>query len=283
MKGLLKSIFISVFPAFGLYVLILSTWQLAQQNNAWIQNIGTLVMALMVFSFFGGLFIKSQARTSRNLNTNTLVILIAYVVILIGRFIEPKSNLVYYSSTFLAFGWITYLTWFSTFKKRDTSVLMVGNTLPEFQLETTSKETINSSSFLGQPSIWLFYRGNWCPLCMAQIKEIAAQYQELEKRGVNMMLVSPQPHKNSEDLAKKFNVGFHFLTDHKNKAAKQLGILHANGIPAGFQVMGYDSDTVLPTVVITDTNGKIIFTDLTDNYRVRPEPETFLKVLDVHN
>ncbi|MCC1484113.1 peroxiredoxin family protein [Winogradskyella immobilis] len=279
MKGLLKSLFISIFPAFGLYVLILSAWQLTQQNNAWIQNIGTLVMALMVFSFFGGLFLKSQARTSRNLNTHTLVILIAYIVILIGRFIEPKSNLVYYSSTFLVFGWITYLTWFSTFKKRDTSVLNIGNKLPEFQLENSKKEIINASSFIGQPSIWLFYRGNWCPLCMAQIKEVASQYQELEKRGVSMILVSPQPHKNSEDLAKKFNVGFHFLTDYKNKAAKQLGILHANGIPAGFQVMGYDSDTVLPTVVITDASGKIIFADLTDNYRIRPEPETFLSVL----
>ena len=36
----------------------------------------------------------------------------------------------------------------------------------------------------------------------------------------------------------------------------------------------------MPTVVITDANGKIIFRDLTDNYRVRPEPETFLKILD---
>lgn len=283
MKGILKSLFISVFPAFGLYVLALSAWQLAQQHNAWIQNIGTLVIALMVFSFFLGLFLKSQARTSRNLNIYTLAILISYVVILIGRFIEPKSDLVYYSSTFLVFGWITYLTWFSTFKKRDASILKVGNTLPEFQLETTTKGKISTSSFYGQPSIWLFYRGNWCPLCMAQIKEVAAQYQELEKRGVNMILVSPQPHKNSEDLAKKFNVGFHFLTDYKSKVAKQLGILHANGIPAGFQVMGYDSDTVLPTVIITDAKGKIIFADLTDNYRVRPEPETFLEVLDTLN
>ncbi len=44
--------------------------------------------------------------------------------------------------------------------------------------------------------------------------------------------------------------------------------------------MGYDSDTVLPTVIITDEKGKIIFVDLTDNYRVRPEPETFLQIID---
>jgi len=37
---------------------------------------------------------------------------------------------------------------------------------------------------------------------------------------------------------------------------------------------------ILPTVIITDAEGKIIFADLTDNYRVRPEPDTFLKVID---
>ena len=36
----------------------------------------------------------------------------------------------------------------------------------------------------------------------------------------------------------------------------------------------------MPTILITDAGGKLIFADLTDNYRVRPEPETFLKILD---
>jgi hypothetical protein len=59
-----------------------------------------------------------------------------------------------------------------------------------------------------------------------------------------------------------------------------LGIFSKNGIPFGFQVMKYESDTVMPTVVITNSKGEIIFADLTNNYRVRPEPETFLRVLD---
>jgi hypothetical protein len=36
----------------------------------------------------------------------------------------------------------------------------------------------------------------------------------------------------------------------------------------------------LSTVVISDPDGTIIFADLTDNYRVRPEPSTFLAALD---
>jgi len=46
--------------------------------------------------------------------------------------------------------------------------------------------------------------------------------------------------------------------------------------------LGYDSDTVLPTAILTDQNGVILFTDQTDNYRVRPEPDTFLRVFTEH-
>ena len=115
---------------------------------------------------------------------------------------------------------------------------------------------------------------------MAQIKEVAAQYQQLEQRGVKTYLISSQSHANSEDLAKRFAVSFNFMVDVDNAAAKALKIDAVGGTPAGLQGLGYDSDTVMPTVLMTDAEGKIIFLDQTDNYRVRPEPETFLQILD---
>ncbi|GAB4137003.1 MAG: hypothetical protein Kow00104_20510 [Rhodothalassiaceae bacterium] len=50
----------------------------------------------------------------------------------------------------------------------------------------------------------------------------------------------------------------------------------------GMQALGYASDTVLPTVVITGRGGTILWTHETDNYRVRPEPGTFLEILKQH-
>lgn len=91
--------------------------------------------------------------------------------------------------------------------------------------------------------------------------------------------MSPQPHGNTEALAKKFDVDFDFLTDEGNRVACLLGIAQANGLPMGMQMLGYDSETVLPTVIITDRHGKIVWTDETDNYRVRPEPDIYLEIL----
>ncbi len=56
-----------------------------------------------------------------------------------------------------------------------------------------------------------------------------------------------------------------------------MGIVNADGTPAG--MIGYESDTVLPPVVVTDAEGRIVYADQTDNYRVRPTPDTVLAAL----
>ena len=280
MKNLIRSVFISVLPLIALIGLTYNIISLVTPKTIFIQYIGSGLTSLTIASFFFGLFIKPQARTSRNLNVYTIFLVIGFVINIIGSFIERTHFISGSITSLLVSFWLLYISWYSIFKDRDTSILKVGNELPKFNLENENKESINSKTLTKKPSIWLFYRGNWCPLCMAQIKEVVDEYHELEKRGVNTILVSSQPHKFSKELAEKFKVNFNFLTDVKNTVAKQLGIFTPNGIPAGFQVLGYDSDTVMPTVIITDTSGKIVYADLTDNYRVRPEPKTFLEVID---
>jgi len=155
----------------------------------------------------------------------------------------------------------------------------VGAALPEFTLESLEGLVVSSESFKTKPHLLLFYRGNWCPFCTAQISELAKAYQRLEAAGINVVLVSAQSAGKSQQLAKKFDVPMIFLRDRDNAAAKSLGILHEWGTPTGLQALGYDSDTVMPTVIMTDERGKIIYSDQTDNYRVRPHPETYEKLL----
>ncbi len=179
-------------------------------------------------------------------------------------------------------GFVLYSFWYSSFSDRGSDMLKPGQALVPFGLKSATGKKIRSSDFRGRPAILLFYRGNWCPLCMAQIKEIAREYQQIAACGARVALISPQPHKNTEALARQFDVDFEFYTDEGNRAARALGIASAWGVPFGMQLLGYASETVLPTVIITDPDGKIIWADETDNYRVRPEPQTFLDVLRDH-
>ena len=176
-------------------------------------------------------------------------------------------------------GFMLYSYWYSSFNRQPSGQLQIGSTLPHFELMDVAGQVVSPSFFSDKPTIWIFYRGNWCPLCMAQIKELVTRYKELESLGVRIALISPQSHKNTIALAKRFDAPFDFLTDEGNRAAQALGIDHPGGLPMGMQILGYDSDTVLPTVIITDTGGRVLWAHETDNYRIRPEPDVYLAIL----
>jgi len=249
-------------------------------NGYSLSGMGLFLVSLFPLTFFMVLLaLKPVARTSRSLNVFTILVLVGLVLIS-TEFYQGNTSVYYLAVGISSLAlWVLYVYWYSNFPA-SRSDIKVGNYLPELTFTGNDGELVSSTDFLGKKVLYMFYRGNWCPLCMAQIKEISTQYQELEKRGVEVLLISPQPVSHSVALAKKMKVNFKFLTDVNNAMARELKIDLDHGLPLGMEVFGYKSETVLPTVIITDEEGKIIFLDQTDNYRVRPEPETFLNVLD---
>ena len=184
-----------------------------------------------------------------------------------------------------AAGWaglVLYIRWYSKLQRSESPVLKSGSSLPELVLKDTNLIPVRSDELTDKPTLWLFYRGNWCPLCMAQIKELAEKHRDFMERGVRVVLVSPQPVTHTASLFDNYPVGFDFLVDEGNSAARILGISDPHGVPMGMQMLGYASETVLPTVIITAPGGKVLWTDQTENYRVRPEPGTYLEVLRQH-
>lgn len=273
----LKSIFLSTYLTYATVILLFSIWKLIFTQNILYLFLGLSSLPILLFMIF--LFNSSTARTSANLPIITLPT-ISFSIITIWIAITAKLTHPIILSTFLSIGIILYVYWYSRFKNRKDTPLKLNETLPKFELEYSDGTTFKSEDSIGHPNLFIFYRGNWCPLCMAQIKEVVSQYQKLEQRGVSTYLISSQSHDNTKELADKFSVNFNFMVDKDNKAAKKLNIDAVGGTPAGLQTLGYSNDTAMPTVILTDKEGTIIFLDLTDNYRVRPNPKTFLDAFD---
>ena len=276
-----KSIFVSMYMMAAMLITVFATISLINSGDyiSWGGVILTTAPFILVISRL--MLFKSTARTSARFPLLT-VLAVAGVIVAAWGYAEGGSPLAPLLALGGLAGFLVYAYWYSSFSERASRQLQPGQSLPEFELLDIAGESVSSSTLTDRPVIWMFYRGNWCPLCMAQIKEIAGQYQQLQDMGVRVALVSPQPHKFTVGLASKFDVAFDFLTDEQNKAARTLGIAHPDGLPMGMQVLGYDSETVLPTVIITDTGGRILWAHETDNYRIRPEPELFLAVLREH-
>jgi peroxiredoxin len=270
----LKSIFISVWNTLLMVGIIRSVYQLNNsiEVNAWVLALIALATPVL---FFVWVFTFNVTRTSRAMKAVIGISSSAFVTAVL------TANTTSESLAWLAVslvGAALYEWWYSSFGVRDTSFLAIGSALPAMDFETADGSIVKTQD-INKPMLLMFFRGNWCPLCMAQIKEIAAQYQQLADKGVEVILISPQSHSNTQSLAQRFEVPMTFLIDKNNRMADLLGIKAENGLPTGLEVLGYDSDTVMPTVIITDANNNIIYADLTNDYRIRPEPDAFLEVL----
>ncbi|MDZ7644220.1 MAG: peroxiredoxin family protein [Woeseiaceae bacterium] len=173
---------------------------------------------------------------------------------------------------------LLYVFWYSRYGRIGSSRLDVGGKLPEFSLQDARGNRVASSELLGQPAVLVFYRGNWSPVCLAQLREIAARHEEFAQLGSAVVFISSQPAERTSELAGQLDAPLAFWVDEGNTVAESLHIAVRDGVPA-WQPGNYGRDTVMPTVVVTNANGTIVYADQTDSYRVRPEPDVFLAIL----
>lgn len=285
----LKSIFISHYMMAIMGITGYAGWMLYHGADMITWGGVMLTSAPLMMFISVVMMFKNIARTSARFPLINLLGMIG-TGLAVWAWYQPRVSQFYppsYLAPVLALtawgGFLLYAYWFSSYGGRQPSAqLKIGSTLPDFTVRNADGATLSSAQLTDKPAILVFYRGNWCPLCMAQIKELVSRYKDIGALGVRVALISPQPHDNTQALAKKFGVDFDFITDEGNAAARALGIAQAHGLPMGMQMLGYDSETVLPTVVITDRNGKVVWTHETDNYRIRPEPDVYLDVLRRH-
>ena len=275
----LKSLFIMPAVGISVVIVIVSLIMSFVDDRARVAWLGAVLAALPLPVIVGRLMLMQVARTSDNLPILMFVAAMGVMAAVWETFIEGTAGWLPLSAA-VASGalFALYTFWYSTFGRYDSPALSVGNQLPDFELPDYDGAVFRSADLQGNPGVLLFYRGNWCPLCMAQISEIAARYREFVDLGINVVLISPQPEEKSRTLAERFDVPFKFLVDSDNKLATEFSIAQKSGVPVGM-ASDYPADTVLPTLVVTGPSGKIIYSDQTDNYRVRPEPDIFLAIL----
>ena len=266
------------FPIpFVLFLTLSSVLSLVQMFNqqpllSWL---GVFITSLPMLGFFIWISVCNVARSSRHLNLQMLAIMLGLAL-----------SLACYTSftplllSMLASLGTVYYVYVYTALDRSKSQIKIGQALAPFSLMNLNAESVSSQHNHDRYRLWLFIRANWCPLCVAQVKELAAQYRRLESLNCDIYIISSQAQKESQKLARKLQAPLQFLVDENNQAAQTLGIEHIGGTPFG--MAGYAADTAMPTAIISAPDNTIIFADQTDDYRLRPEPDTFIQAIERH-
>ena len=274
--NLLKSLFISGYMMMTMGITGYAGWRLAQGAD-WAAWGGVLMTSGPLLMIGCWMMFSNVARSPANLPLFSGLAIVGVLLViwsertLVG--LAPMLALLGLAGTLI------YIYWYSKLNRGEGAKVRLGDPLPDFTVTDVNGSPVTSQQLSDRPAILIFYRGNWCPLCIAQVKEMVAIYDDIRNMGVRVAFISPQPHDKTIALAKRFDVSFDFLSDQENQAARLLGIDSSHGLPMGMQALGYESETVLPTVIITDAKGRVAWVHETDNYRVRPDPDVYMEVL----
>ncbi|HVC89432.1 MAG TPA: peroxiredoxin-like family protein [Acidobacteriaceae bacterium] len=173
----------------------------------------------------------------------------------------------------------------------EQQILPVGSLAPEFDLPDANGRVVRSADLLALgPVIVSFFRGRWCPYCMAELAAWRDLYPELRRRGALLVAISPQTVHQNSLLLQQHPLPFPVLSDARCAVAERFRVAytvpeyhqqHYRRILVNIPFMNGDPSwrLPLPATFLVQPDGSIAFAQVHADFRVRPEPEEVLAAL----
>lgn len=170
--------------------------------------------------------------------------------------------------------------------------LNVGEKAPVIiGIDQNGKE-INSLEILKEKQIMLlFYRGNWCPYCRKHLKSLQENLEEFTKKGIYVIVVTPEVTEKTTETAEKLNVSFSIIYDKDNKIMNDYKVafdVNEKNVTSYFnftkkKIKDYNDDgndvLPVPATYLIDNKCKIAYVQYDTDYKNRSDFKEILKSL----
>ncbi len=167
----------------------------------------------------------------------------------------------------------------------DISPLLIGEKIPEAMLLDENGKSINLNEEIAKKkTVLVFYRGGWCPFCNMQLSSLAATEADILKLGYQIIAVSPDDYKNLKPSVDKNKATYKLYSDADGSFIKNIGIGFTPSAGTTSYIakktIGKTTEVLpVPTVLVLNTKGEILFEYISPNYKQRISPELLLAVL----
>lgn len=167
------------------------------------------------------------------------------------------------------------------------TALKIGDKAPLFNLKDNNGKQVDLKQVLKENKsvVLFFYRGQWCPYCNKQIKDLQDSLQLLTAKGAYVIGVSPETDTNVSKTVAKTKATFSILSDRDYGVMKayKVNYVMEQGLADRYKSRGLDialangqNDNVLPVAAtyIIDKSGKIKYAFFENDYKKRPSVKT---------
>ncbi|HEV2116519.1 MAG TPA: peroxiredoxin-like family protein [Terriglobales bacterium] len=170
-------------------------------------------------------------------------------------------------------------------------ILGVGAEASSFELPDQDGNMLSSCSLLSRGRLVIcFFRGRWCPFCVAQLEAMNSALADIQKAGGSLLAISPQTVKQSFFMRDQHQLRFPLLSDSHNHVARGFGLVYP--VPeeqkavysrtfVNLPFLNEDSswELPIPATYIVARDGAVLFASADPDYTRRPEPAEILRHL----
>ena len=170
--------------------------------------------------------------------------------------------------------------------------LKTGDSIPQIELPNATGNLVNINDILsqGKKVVLAIYRGGWCPYCNLELRALQQYLPQIEAKGAELIVISPETPDNSLSTTEKNELSFQVLSDADNEAAKALNLVYQipeylNELYKTFginlEASQENSERELPIAAtyVINTNGEITYHFLEEDYKLRADPQDILEAL----
>ena len=167
-------------------------------------------------------------------------------------------------------------------------ILPVGAKAPEFALSDQNGKIVSSAELLARgPLIINFYRGRWCPYCVAMLEMWQQMLARIREAGANLLAISPQKPQHTFFTADQHKLTYPVLSDAGNAVAREFGLVyrlpdylqqHYRRVFINLPNSNGDQswELPLPASYVIGQDGLVLYAKAFADFTQRPEPEEVL-------
>lgn len=159
--------------------------------------------------------------------------------------------------------------------------VLISSTIPDVAVKNTDGEAVKLRNIVkDQPTIFVFYRGGWCPYCNQHLADLKKIEDDLSKEGYKVFAISADRPELLKETMDKNELTYTLLSDAPMTAAQAFGIAFkvddktvekykSYGIDLE-KDSGYDHHLLpAPAIFLVNQEGVIKFSYVNPNYKER--------------
>jgi peroxiredoxin len=148
----------------------------------------------------------------------------------------------------------------------------VGEMAPDFTSVDAEGHRFQLSDLRGSPVLLKFYRGFWCPYCVAELDQLNRYAKDFGELGVKLVALSSDREDELRPFGRKHRWTIQLLADPALTVHRLYNVQFRKF--AGRR--GPFRDLAIPITILIDRDGRVLWLEQSPDFRVRPQADMVL-------